>query len=83
MYLSLITDLLLLLLLYLSANLLSNLTRIMIHNRMGDYRVMQQMGSRKGVLVTMILFQILLYAVFSTLLGVLLCYVPARTLSHP
>ena len=75
MYLSLITDLLLLLLLYLSANLLSNLTKIMIHNRMGDYRSMLHMGSRKTVIVTMILFQILLYAVFSTLFSILLCYV--------
>ena len=72
MYLSLITDLLMLLLIYLSANLLYNLTKIMIHNRMDDYRAMMQMGSRKTTIVLMIYFQILQYAVFATIAGIVL-----------
>ena len=79
MYLSLITDLLMLLLIYLSANLLYNLTKIMIHNRMDDYRAMMQMGSRKTTIVLMIYFQILQYAVFATIAGIVLCFVSPLT----
>ena len=74
MYLSLITDLLMLLLIYLSANLLYNLTKIMIHNR-----AMMQMGSRKTTIVLMIYFQILQYAVFATIAGIVLCFVSPLT----
>lgn len=50
MYMSLITDFLLLLLLYMSSSLLYYLTKILVHNRLGDYRAMYQMGSSKATI---------------------------------
>ena len=40
---------------------------------------MMQMGSRKTTIVLMIYFQILQYAVFATIAGIVLCFVSPLT----
>ena len=47
--------------------------------REDDYRAMMQMGSRKTTIVLMIYFQILQYAVFATIAGIVLCFVSPLT----